>query len=456
MEVDRGKRTLICLSSSSDEEEDTEIEADHGKRTLICLSSSSDEEEEETEMEEDDDDEDEKYEEIDEEDRRDSNYSGGGSDCNDDGDREMEDDDDCDDGHDAGDDDESICHRVICLLKDGSDLEVLNLKECKVYLRKHGLRLSEPKEVCIQRIKEHWRLKDRNGEVLYPRSSFVINCTGDACKGDVVLFTQFHKVTRHGGLLGKRTIAGRVVNESYGGAKQQHTFTVEVLWSKSKGLGTLPPLFPLLVKGRNLYRFKTYRQRWDDEAERLKVLSEKHKRGAEARHKRAMKRTRMRPYSKGAKRQKYSNHTVPTTKGKAIETRKTKHLSMLGKAIPQHHQRSRQLNFKRAPRSYATNFSGRSQRFKHHNINDRPTFQPYFRCPKPHQSQMRFYDGRAPFYFSSHDMASNSTMMRLPPLSASVAMATLCRPPTDHWDITIMMTKPADKRPLSFAGMEPK
>ena len=68
----------------------------------------------------------------------------------------------------------------------------------------------------------HFRIKDANGEVLYPKSSFFINCTGkrmfpfcacpfigftfldfcletiislflcagDVCKGDVVLFTQ--------------------------------------------------------------------------------------------------------------------------------------------------------------------------------------------------------------------------------------------------------------------------
>ncbi|XP_028070810.1 splicing factor YJU2-like isoform X1 [Camellia sinensis] len=64
------------------------------------------------------------------------------------------------------------------------------------------------------------RIKDGNAETLYPRSSFAINCTGDVCKGDVVLFTQ--KVYKK---FGKRTIAGRVVKESYGAAKQQHTFT---------------------------------------------------------------------------------------------------------------------------------------------------------------------------------------------------------------------------------------
>jgi hypothetical protein len=35
-------------------------------------------------------------------------------------------------------------------------------------------------------------------------------------------------------------------------------YKVEVLWSK--GSNRLPPLFPLLVKGRNLYKLRTFRQ----------------------------------------------------------------------------------------------------------------------------------------------------------------------------------------------------
>ncbi|KAL5706028.1 hypothetical protein ACHQM5_024243 [Ranunculus cassubicifolius] len=190
------------------------------------------------------------------------------------------------------------------------DLGTLKLEECKLYLRKHGLRLTGNKVICIQRIQEHWRIRDGIGEKLYPRSSFSINCTGDVCKGDVVLFVQkvygrFDKMTRGGNLQGKRTIAGRVVKESYGTAKQQHTFTVEVLWSK--GVKKLPPLSPSLVKGRNLYRLKTFRQRWDNESERSKVLAEKHDRGAKARELRARKLACS--MNKGSKRKRHSNHT---------------------------------------------------------------------------------------------------------------------------------------------------
>ncbi|KAF2554540.1 hypothetical protein F2Q68_00018093, partial [Brassica cretica] len=79
-------------------------------------------------------------------------------------------------------------------------------------------------------------IKDGNGESLYPISSFPINRTGDT-----VLFTQ--KVKGSGKIMGRRTVAGQVVKESYGTAKQRHTFTVN---------------------------------------DRVKVLSEKHSRGATA------------------------------------------------------------------------------------------------------------------------------------------------------------------------------
>lgn len=149
----------------------------------------------------------------------------------------------------------------------------------------------------------------------------MILCAGDVCKGDIVLFTQkvyknFDKMTRGGELIGRRTIAGRIVKESYGAAKQQHTFTVEVLWSQ--GVKQLPSLFPLLVKGRNLYKLKTFRQRWKDEEERLEVLAEKHKRGEAARSIRAtrksksIKPTKASSKNKGNKRQKLDHNRRPS------------------------------------------------------------------------------------------------------------------------------------------------
>lgn len=167
-------------------------------------------------------------------------------------------------------------------------IEKLKVEQCKVYLRKHGLRLTGSKDTLIQRIKEHTDSLDGRGEEKYPPSSFVLNCKGDACTGDVVMFEQnvyemFSIASRSatGPPRGTRIVAGRIVKESYGAKKQQHTFTVEVLWSK--GEKPLPPLHPLLIKGRNLYRLKTLRQKWNDEAERQKILSEKHARGFVAR-----------------------------------------------------------------------------------------------------------------------------------------------------------------------------
>ncbi|XP_050285197.1 zinc finger CCCH domain-containing protein 62-like [Quercus robur] len=171
---------------------------------------------------------------------------------------------------------------------EAGQLEKLKVDQCKVYLRKNGLRLTGNKDTLIQRIKEHLEILNGGGEKKYPASSFVLNCKGDACTGDVVMFEQnvyemFNIASRSasGPPCGKRIVAGRIVKESYGAAKQQHTFTIEVLWSK--GEKPLPPLHPLLIKGRNLYRLKTLRQRWEDEGKRQKVLMEKHSRGFVAR-----------------------------------------------------------------------------------------------------------------------------------------------------------------------------
>ncbi|XP_062087868.1 zinc finger CCCH domain-containing protein 62-like [Humulus lupulus] len=167
-------------------------------------------------------------------------------------------------------------------------LEKLKVDQCKVYLRNNGLRLTGNKSTLLQRIKEHLEILNGEGDKKYPVSSFVLNCKGDACTGDVVLFEQnvydmFNVASRRatGPPCGTRMVAGRIVKESYGAAKQQHTFTIEVLWSK--GEKPLPPLHPLLIKGRNLYRLKTLRQKWENEEKRQKILMEKHSRGSLAR-----------------------------------------------------------------------------------------------------------------------------------------------------------------------------
>ncbi|XP_077234648.1 uncharacterized protein LOC143876842 [Tasmannia lanceolata] len=183
--------------------------------------------------------------------------------------------------------DEKCFEKVEGIIKAGQ-LEKLKVEQCKVYLRKYGLRLTGKKDVLIERIREHLGVIDGKGEEKYPISSFVLNCKGDACTGDVVMFEQnvyemYSIVSRSATApaCGTRIVVGRIVKESYGAAKQQHTFTIEVLWSK--GVKPLPPLHPLLIKGRNLYRLKTVRQKWTDEEERRKALHEKHSRGSLAR-----------------------------------------------------------------------------------------------------------------------------------------------------------------------------
>ncbi|KAH8508473.1 hypothetical protein H0E87_010550 [Populus deltoides] len=345
------------------------------KRRAVCLSSSSSSEESS-----DDD-------EVEEISGDESNYSG----------EEEEE-------KDGGEEEESVCERVISLLKEGNELEGLYLKHCKAYLRHYGLRLAGTKAVCIQRIKEHWRLKNENGEELYPRSSFLINCRGDVCKGDVVMFVQkvyskFNKVTRHGKILGRRTVAGRVVKESYGSAKQQHTFTVEVLWSK--GVKKLPPFSPLLVKGRNIYKLRTFRQCWINEAERQKVLAEKHKRDAKC-HKRA-------------------HHRRPSQMRKMTELEKRKRIDgcrrdtlQLPETFKNHHQQAlASLDVNRN-----MNLQGSKTFWKHRkrgniNVDMGPTLQAYA-CTTQCISQIEPHQRSVPCHSSRYDTDFSSTVMALP------------------------------------------
>lgn len=328
----------------------------------ISLSSSEEEEEEEESDEQEPQEEEEEDEESLSEDVGDSTEEEEDGDDADDEEEEEEEEEDDDYADDDGKpSDEELYNKVIDLLRRKKSLDILKLEECKVYLRKHMLRLSGTKATCAERILEHWRLKDRNGEKLYPRSSFVFNCTGDVCKGDVILFNQrvygkFDIVTRGANIIGRRTVAGRVVKESYGAAKQQHTFTVEVLWSK--GVKALPPLFPLLVKGRNLYRLKTFRQSWSNESERSEVLAEKHRRGAAARHARAI--AKARSAKKGFKRQKNSSEArAPPKKRRKKEqcctTKKKKQNVSIDKASFNSHGKTKQLAMRRNLASLAWN-----------------------------------------------------------------------------------------------------
>lgn len=115
---------------------------------------------------------------------------------------------------------------------------------------------------------------------------FPFGCTGDACKGDIILFTEgvFGGSYRNPKFLGDRRVVARIVSDSYGGDKQQHTFSLEVI--ASDGYDALKPGSKTRRKGRNIYRNGTLRQAWDNEADRKAALDEKHGRGAVARQER--------------------------------------------------------------------------------------------------------------------------------------------------------------------------
>lgn len=119
--------------------------------------------------------------------------------------------------------------------------------------------------------------------------TFSQDCTGDVCQGDEILFTEavFGAYSRRGAMfLGNRRVAAVVVKDSYGAAKQQHTFTLKVLGSDGHNpirRGTV-----IRRKGRNVYKNGTMR-RVRDVAERAESLDDKHARGARARAARAFR-----------------------------------------------------------------------------------------------------------------------------------------------------------------------
>eukprot|EP00897_Mesotaenium_endlicherianum_P004856 jgi/Mesen1/4399/ME000225S03389 len=200
-----------------------------------------------------------------------------------------------------------VAYEAVEKLIGAGQVAKLKVAECKLYLRKHELRMSGLKAELIARIQEHLELTTTDAiAAKYATESFVRDCTGDVCRGDIVLFEQnvfdvyMPQARAAKNHLGTRTIAGRIVKESYGAEKQQHTFTVEVLWSR--GERALPPLKPLLIKGRNLYRLRTRRQLWADEGERRRVLDEKHARGDAARRVRAEKHSSTRGFPVGSRR----------------------------------------------------------------------------------------------------------------------------------------------------------
>jgi len=109
-------------------------------------------------------------------------------------------------------------------------------------------------------------------------ATYTACCTGDAVVGDEVRFekTTFTGGFRNAQFSGFEKITGKIVKDSYGADRQQHTFTIAL-----EGGGELR------IKGRNLYANGTYRKLWADESSRQAAANEKHARGNSARAVRA-------------------------------------------------------------------------------------------------------------------------------------------------------------------------
>lgn len=136
---------------------------------------------------------------------------------------------------------------------------------------------------------DDWRMRDDYEyavkECDFLSSSYDINCTGDVCKGDEIVFVKRiwkrRRINRYGKMAnivtGYELVQGTVEKESYGREKGQHTFTIRLKDGSS-----------LRIKGRNLYGVGVWRKPWKDEEERQEILDEKHERGSTVRAKKEL------------------------------------------------------------------------------------------------------------------------------------------------------------------------
>lgn len=114
-----------------------------------------------------------------------------------------------------------------------------------------------------------YNISNYSGDAEYP-----ISCTGDAVVGDEVRFERatFSGSFRNAKFDGFEQITGKIIVDSYGREKQQHTFTLRLSDEST-----------LRIKGRNLYKEGVWRKQWADESIRHEVADEKHVRGDHAR-----------------------------------------------------------------------------------------------------------------------------------------------------------------------------
>lgn len=106
------------------------------------------------------------------------------------------------------------------------------------------------------------------------------------CRGDIVRFEEpvYSGSYRKAKFIGKREITGRIIKESYGKKKQQHTFSIEVLNATGTQSDDVLNKKRICRKGRNIYpTCERLRGNTAFENERQVILEEKHERGKKAR-----------------------------------------------------------------------------------------------------------------------------------------------------------------------------
>ena len=112
---------------------------------------------------------------------------------------------------------------------------------------------------------------------------YSIDCTGDVVVGDAIRFSEsvFFGSYRKPQFVGDRFVEAVVTADSYGAARQQHTFTLAIL--ASTGIEPLAAGTRTTRKGRNIYRNGCHRSPWADESTRRIEATKKHERGDAAR-----------------------------------------------------------------------------------------------------------------------------------------------------------------------------
>jgi len=107
------------------------------------------------------------------------------------------------------------------------------------------------------------------------KENYTIDCTGNVCVGDEITFEK----AEFEGSYPRATFSHmerrflKVLKDSYGKDKQQHTFTCLDLETN----------MIVRIKGRNIYRNGCQRKLWENEYDRLKALEDKYTRGGKAR-----------------------------------------------------------------------------------------------------------------------------------------------------------------------------